>query len=622
MRWLIMGAGLSLTLACAKSSGPPNDATQVHTTEAPIAPNVVLWGDTHLHTSYSPDAYMFGNTSADPDTAYRWAKGLPVVHPYTQAKIQIGTPLDFLVVADHAEMMAVPLRLFSGDESLAKTKAGRRILRMAKAGKQQQVFLEFVEAINNNNPPPALDTPEIRESVWREYVQITERHNEPGSFTSFIGWEWTSTPNGKNLHRVVFTPQDGGVVSAFTPYSAFDSDKPEDLWAWLGTTSESTGASFLAIPHNPNISGGLMFDDVDSEGRPITADYARTRMKWEPVVEIVQIKGDSETSPSLSPNDEFAGFEPFSHMIDSESLGAEAEDGHSSPSDPGDFVRSGMLRGLSLETSIGANPYKVGVIGSTDSHTGMASAEEDNFWGKTAFDSTPTNTFGEFLEIPGFGADMSAAGLAGVWADENTREAIFEAFERKEVYASSGPRMQVRFFGGWSFTADEADPATLASTGYGKGVPMGGDLTKGPAGKAPTFLLHAVRDPKGANLDRIQVVKGWVDADGTAHEQVYDVAWSGDRQSVDGKVAAVGNTVDLATGAYTNDIGTPELVAMWTDPSFDPDERAFYYLRALQIPTPRHTLYDAIALKMDPSATGHPSTIQDRAYSSAIYYTP
>jgi hypothetical protein len=441
----------------------------------------------------------------------------------------------------------------------------------------------------------------------------------PGEFTSFIGWEWTSTPGGKNLHRVVFTPQGGDVAAKFIPYSAFDSDKPEDLWDWLASTSAQSGAEFLAIPHNPNISGGLMFNDVDSEGRPITAEYARMRMRWEPVIEVTQIKGDSETDPILSPNDEFAAFEPFMHVLDSEDLGSGAKP----ELGPGDFARSALGRGLEIESKVGANPYKFGMIGSTDSHTGMASAEEDNFHGKTVYDSIPENRFNSFMGIKGFGADMSASGLAGVWSPVNERGALFDSFQRKEVYASTGPRIRLRFFGGWDFDDGDADRPGLARIGYDEGVPMGGDLTQGPEGGAPTFLMYAIKDPRGANLDRVQVVKGWLDADGKSQEKVYDVAWSDERAlGEDGSLPPVGNSVDLETGSYTNDIGDAQLSTAWTDPDFDPSVRSFYYVRVLQIPTPRHTLYDGLSLSMTPEETEHPATIQERAYSSPIWYTP
>ena len=614
---LLLSFTVGLLSGCAPSGGPPPYAT---TGALGAEPTEVFWGDTHLHTSYSPDAYFFGNTTADPDTAYRYAKGRPVIHPYHGGKIQIGTPLDFLVVADHAEMMGVPFRLFRGDAELTKTASGKRFIEMVKAGKNQEVFFEFITAINKNQPFEDLNGEDLRRSVWSDMVAITERHNEPGRFTSFIGWEWTSTPDGKNLHRVVFMPEGGDTAAKFIPYSAFDSDKPEDLWAWLEETSSRTGAHFTAIPHNSNISGGLMFNDVDSEGRPITAEYARTRMKWERVIEVTQIKGDSETDPILSPNDEFADFEPFNHLIDTEAV----REGHEGPEpQAGDFARTALGRGLETEAKVGVNPFKFGMIGSTDSHTGMSSAEEDNFHGKTAFDSTPANTFDTFLDIEGFGADMSAAGVAGVWAEENGRTPLFEAFQRKEVYATSGPRVRLRFFGGWDFSGKDAGKKKLAEIGYDGGVPMGGDLTKAPKGKAPSFLIYAIKDPLGANLDRIQVVKGWLDEDGRAQEKVYNVAWSDHRTlGEDGSLHPVGTTVDLSTGFYTNSIGDAQLSTVWHDPDFDSTVRAFYYVRVLQIPTPRHTLYDAIALGMDPEKTGHPSTIQERAYSSPIWYTP
>jgi hypothetical protein len=579
---LSLASVCGLLAACGSGGGPPAYATAAAVRGEP---SQVFWGDTHLHTSYSPDAFFFGNETADPDTAYRYAKGLPVVHPYHRAKIQIGTPLDFLVVADHAEMMGVPFRLFQGDETLTKTASGRRFVKMLKAGKGQEVFIEFVGAINEGKPYEDLNGEDTRRSVWSDMVSITERHNAPGRFTSFIGWEWTSTPGGKNLHRVVFMPQGGEVAAKFIPYSSFDSIEPEDLW----------------------------------EGRPITAEYARTRMKWEPVIEVTQIKGDSETDPILSPTDEFADFEPFSHAIDTESLGTGAK----APIGPGDFARAALGRGLELEAKVGVNPYKFGMIGSTDSHTGMSSAEENNFHGKTAFDSTPANTFDTFIGVKGFGADMSASGMAGVWAPVNERTALFDAFRRKEVYATTGPRIRVRLFGGWGYASDDATKKELAQIGYANGVPMGGDLTEAPEGKAPRFLVYAIKGPQGANLDRVQMVKGWLNENGVAQEKVYNIAWSDDRElDDDGTLKPVGNTVDLVTGTYTNEIGDAQLSTVWEDPDFNPEVRAFYYLRVLQIPTPRHTLYNAIALSMDPAKTGHPPTIQERAYSSPIWYTP
>ncbi len=578
-------------------------------------PTRLYWGDTHLHTSYSADAYFLGNRSAGPDTAYRWAQGLPVVHPSTQSRVQIRTPLDFLVVADHAEMLTVPERLMNGDPKLSNTPTGRKWIEMMGAGKGAQIFeYEFGAAINSNTPIADFDTESIKGAAWGDVVQAAERHYAPCSFTSFIGWEWTSTPNGNNLHRVVFMPDGEEKARAFLPFSSFDSDKPEDLWAWLEETSERVGTDFVAIPHNSNISGGLMFDEVDSEGRPITAEYARMRMRWEPVVEVTQIKGDSETHPKLSPNDELAGFETFSHLLKVGGGQAEVSEG--------DYVRSSLQRGMQIDQNVGANPYKFGMIGSTDSHTGLASAEESNFWGKFAIDSTPETTFVE-IAAGLSGADMSASGLAAVWAEENTRMSLFAAFKRKEVYATTGPRIRVRFFGGWHFKSKNAQQPGMVNIGYTYGHPMGSDLTKAPEDEAPKFLMYAVKDPAGANLDRMQIVKGWVDAGGQAHEKVYDVALAGARQyDEQGRALPIASTVDLKTGKYHNVFGAPSLSAYWEDPDFDRTQRAFYYLRVVQIPTPRHTLSDAIALGMDPNDTGHPSVIQERAYSSPIWYTP
>ncbi len=592
----------------------------------------VYFGDTHLHTSYSPDAYLMENRSADPDTAYRYAKGEPVIHPYNKAKIQIHTPLDFLVVSDHSEYMGVIPMLFAGDPRVANTEFGKRFVRLSNEGKHAEAFGELILSVNNNTAVEEINTPEIRESVWNDIMDAAERHNEPGKFTSFLGWEWSSTPNGANLHRIVFLKDGKDVGTKLMPYTSFDSDKPEDLWNWLAKTSKSLNAEMLAIPHNSNISKGLMFQTVDSDGKPITAEYAKLRMAWEPVVEVTQIKGDSETNPRLSPNDEFADYETYEHFIEVQDEGVAMFDdsnlGDTKAIEPdievskGDYIRSALKRGLEIENKTGANPYKFGLVGSTDSHTAMSSAEEDNFWGKMAIDSTPGTK--EVEIIPGAnGYDMGAAGLAGVWAEENTRASLFDAFRRKEVFATTGPRIIVRVFGGWDFTEEDTKVKDLATVGYKKGVPMGSDLTKAPQGKAPSFLIKAVKDPKGANLDRIQVVKGWLDKDGNAQEKVYDVAWSGDRKpGADGKVPAVGSTVDLKTASYNNSIGTPLLVTSWTDPEFEASERAFYYIRALQIPTPRNSLYDAVALQIDPKETGHPATIQERAYTSPIWYTP
>ncbi len=603
-------------------------------------PTHLFFGDTHLHTSYSFDAFLNRNQSADPDTAYRWAKGKPVIHPYTRARVQIGTPLDFLVVSDHAEALGVMRAIINETEELGelsfldglkRSYALWLIRNKVAEGAGDEIFAEFLPKVVAQNPdgdPVADPANEMPDSVlgdmtkteitaWNEIVDAAERHNEPGKFTALIGWEWTSTPTGVNLHRVVISPDGGDKARSYDPFGSDDSQYPEDLWAWLDKTSKEIGADFIAIPHNSNVSKGFMFSETTLRGQPITVDYARTRIAWEPVAEITQVKGDSETYPTLSPEDPFADFEPFDFYLQ----GAEEE----YKPKAGSFIRPALRLGLAIQQSTGANPYKFGLIGSTDSHTGLSTAEEDNFWGKMALDSTPeTKGPGVLGGGPASGWDMSASGLAAVWATENTRQAIFAAFKRREVYATSGPRISVRFFGGWSFDPNAAGAENLAEIGYAQGVPMGGDLTR-PTGnnrKKIQFLVRAVKDPKDANLDRIQIVKGWLDGKGNTHEKVFDVAWSDDRQpDGKGRLPPVGDTVNRELPGYTNTVGVPELSALWEDPSFDPDQRAFYYVRVLQIPTPRHSLYDSVALQAEVPET-RPAAIQERAYTSPIWYTP
>ncbi len=552
---------LALAMAVIGCKPPPP------TTPAAIAsePNRLYWGDTHVHSTYSSDAYAMGNHTADPDTAYRWAKGLPVVHPRTKAKVQIEKPLDFMVLTDHSEDLGSHLDL-----------------------------------------DPAV--------AWGNIVEAAERNYAPCSFTTFIGWEWTSALDGKSVHRIVMMKDGAEQANQLEPFSALDSARPEDLWSWLEETSARVGTDFLAIPHNPNLSKGAMFAEVDSEGQPITPAYAASRMRWEPLAEVSQFEGDSETHPSLSPEDDFASFERYP-----EAPGGSAEQTKVSE---GSYARSALLRGLGIEQAVGANPFELGLLGSTNSHTGLSSAEEDNFWGATASESDPSN--GVQPEAEGIqGGELSAQALTAVWAEENTRAFIFEAFKRKEVYATTGPRMRVRFFGGWQFSKKQAGDPRMVTLGYTLGWPMGSNLKKAPEGKAPGFLMYAVKDPDGANLDRIQIIKGWVDADGNTHERIYDVAWSDERErGPDGNVPPVTDTVDPATAEYLNSVGAPSLRGFWADPDFDPKQRAFYYVRVLQIPTPRHTLYDAVARGIDPKTLQQPLAIQERAYTSPIWYTP
>ncbi len=583
----------------------------------------LFWGDTHLHTSNSFDVFLFGTANATPETAYRFARGLPVVSPTTGTRWQLQTPLDFLVVADHAEAMGSMPRLFFGDPALADTKTGK-IFRKIGADQSEESLQAVYDLLvnvgsgldNDYGLSPKdlyadLHGGEKRRSTWDEQIAAAERHNEPGVFTALIGWEWSAQPGGGNLHRVVFTAQGGDIASQFLPFSTLESDDPEKLWAWLDGVSTKTGAEFIAIPHNPNISIGRMFPLETQSGAAVDAAYARTRMKWEPVVEVTQIKGDSEAHPLLSPTDEFADFETYPFVL--------TPDGRTPDPTQADYARSGLKRGLELGQRLGANPFKFGMIGSTDAHTGMSAVEEHSFAGKGQHDALPSDRSHPTGLGSSKGWDMGAAGYVAVWASENTRRGIFDAFRRKEVYASTGPRIRLRFFGGYDFAAGDVTASDFATVGYRKGVPMGGDLPGASGSQAPAFLMRATMDPNAARLDRIQVIKGWVGADGGSREKIYDVALSDERS--DGSVP-VGNTVDLATGKYTNTIGAAELAALWRDPDFDPSQPAFYYVRVLQIPTPRYSLLDAIALGIDVAATNRPATIQERVYSSPIWYTP
>ena len=591
----------------------------------------LLWGDTHVHTKYSFDAYLNRNMSADPATAYRFARGLPVVHPFHRARVQLRMPLDFLVIADHAEAFGlmstvveegIPREGLGLGQRLRARLVERFFRKAVERDEGMQAFTSFLpdttdvaEAAAAGRTMGVPNTDRIRRATWAKIAEAADEHYEPGVFTSLIGWEWSSLPAGANLHRVVFTSSDATVAKRFLPYSSIDSMYPEDLWAWLEKTRRETGAEFVSIPHNPNISRGYMFDDKSLRGEPIGPEYARIRRAWEPVVEMTQLKGDSETHPDLSPDDPFADFEEYPHYIHQKKIEYRAR--------PGDYVRSALLRGLSIEAKIGFNPYRFGLIGSTDAHTGLASHEEPNFWGKFGRDSVPESKNPAWRTQDGpNGWSMSASGLAAVWAEENTREAILAAFRRREVYATTGPRMPVRVFGGFDYRAADLDVRNAESL-RGRGVPMGGELSRDGAGRAPRLWVRAAMEPGGAHLDRIQVVKGRIDSSGRTHEKVYDAAWSAGRtRGPDGALPAVGNTVDLTTGAWSNEIGSPELATVWQDPDFDAAEPAFYYVRVLTIPVPRHSFLDALALGIDPAETGQDVTIQERAYTSPIWYTP
>jgi hypothetical protein len=580
-------------------------------------PKEVYFGDLHLHTRNSPDAYGQGNKELSPADAYRFARGEMVVSS-SGIKARLKRPLDFLAVTDHGEFIGAYYRFSQKDPVLLESHVGKRWSKFIEEGTPEKLMYEFVQSIQD--PDEARDQlpEEVRRSIWTDVAETADRYNEPGRFTAFSGYEWTSMTGGNNLHRVVIFKNGAEAVTRILPFSAQDSIDPEDLWAALEGFEKTGGVDVLSIPHNSNLSNGIFFAEETLSGEPLSRAYAETRMRWEPIVEMTQIKGDSETHPVLSPTDEFADFERWDSWNIMGTVKTRPE------MLPGSYARSALKRGLEFEQKLGANPYKFGMIGSTDDHTAFATAGEDNFFGKFA-NSEPSPDRALTHMAGGKYSDwqLGASGLAAVWAPENTREALFAAMKRKEVYATTGSRIMVRFFGGWDYADDAVFRQDWVKTGYARGVPMGGDLTKAPDGKAPVFMVLALKDPDDANLDRIQIVKGWLDAEGKTHEQVYDVALS-DGRKVDpatGKAPPVGSTVDVEDASYTNTIGAAQLAAVWTDPDFDPAERAFYYARVIEIPKPRWTAYDAKFFKVDmPDEV--PMTVQDRAYTSPIWYTP
>ena len=577
----------------------------------------LLWGDTHVHSSYSFDAYGYGNTTIDPDAAYRFARGDPIAHPGTGELVRLERPLDFLVVADHAELLGLARRAARGDADVAARPFLRQVLNLIAAGEltaARDLLFSLFGTRDRVLRQDLLRNPRLLSRSWADVVDAADRNNRPGRFTALVGWEWSggldraTREERTTLHRVIFTSAGGTAAKSFNPFTAFDSERPEHLWAWLEATQRATGAAFVAIPHNPNLSSGQMFAAVDSNGQAITRSYAATRARWEPVVEITQSKGTSETHPALSPNDEFADFEIYRGL------------GVSPRPSQAEYVRSALMRGLEIEARVGANPYKFGLVGSTDVHTGLSSTNERAFLGVLASAATPAQR----REGPfSLGWHMSASGRAGVWATANTREAILAAFRRREVYATTGPRIAVRVFGGFDFTPADAGARDLARVGYRKGVPMGGQLWTAPANRALTLLIHAVKDPSEANLDRVQVVKVWLDRDGAAHERIYDAVWSRRRGGEPSdRPSALRDIVDLWTATGRADVGSAQLSTVWRDPDFDPGRRALYYVRVLQVPTPRNSLVDAIALGIDPEETGYPATLQERAFSSPIWFSP
>ena len=581
-------------------------------------PTRVFWGDQHVHTGWSADAGAFGCTLG-PEEALRFARGEQVTSSLGEPA-KLSRPLDWIAVTDHSDVAGVIFEIRDGNPNLMTDPQIKKWHDMMASGQGVEAASEMISAQSNNRIPAPMKDPKLARSIWQKNTAIMEKYNEPGRFTAFIGYEWTSNAGGgDNLHRNVIYRDGKALADQFVPMTTFDSENPEDLWKWLDAYEEKTGGSLLAIPHNGNLSNGKMFALQTFLGSPLTREWAETRARWEPIYEITQIKGDGETQPTLSPNDEFAAFEKW----DQANLAGV-------PKKPGmlerEYARQALKEGLKLGQELGANPFKFGFVSGTDTHTGLTTAEEDNFFGKhTGVEPMPTRFEHAVIKTPQVnvvGWQMSASGYTGVWATENTREGLWDALKRKEAYSTTGPRMTVRFFGGWDFDAKDAETRLPADAGYAKGVPMGGDLQQPPAGKSPTFLVAALKDPLSGNLDRYQIIKGWMDVSGELHEKVYDVAWSGDRKpDADGKLPEVGNTVNTEDANWTNTIGTPELIAVWKDPDFDPSLRAFYYGRVIEIPTPRWTAYEAkrFGIKM-PSEV--PMMIQERAYTSPIWYTP
>ncbi len=589
-------------------------------------PSRPFWGDTHLHTSLSMDAGAFGNRLGL-DAAYQFARGEEVTSS-TGLKVKLSRPLDFLVIADHSDNMGFFPDLFAGKAFILEDPTGKDWYDRVMAGEGVGVALELISLFSQGKFPEGLmyapdSTP--YKSAWSATVDAAEKFNDPGQFTAFIGYEWTSLVRGNNMHRVVVY-RDGGDIGRqmvpFTTIPPMGSTNPRDLWKWLANFEEKTGGDVLAIAHNGNLANGIMFPlEAQYDGVVLDDVYVNQRAKWEPLYEATQIKGDGEAHPFLSPNDEFADYETWD-------LGnLDASEAKTNDMLAGEYAREALKRGLAIEKELGINPYKFGIIGSTDSHTSLATAQEDNFFGKhSGYEPNADRMTHPFMKTDAgtiFGWQQVASGLAAVWATENTREALFDAMERKEVYATTGSRMGVRFFGGWEFTDQDLNSRQPAFAGYDKGVAMGGDLRARPSGaSAPTLMVYALRDPIGANLDRIQIIKGWMDAQGATHEKVYDVAWSGDRRpGADGKLPAVGNTVDVANANWTNTIGAPELATVWSDPDFDPAQNAFYYARVIEIPTPRWSTYDAFRLGV-PLPEDAPTSTQERAYTAPIWYTP
>lgn len=594
---LVIGSAVTLP-ALAQQSKPNPDKN-------------VYFGELHIHSSYSLDSYVFGTKKLGPKEATKYAMGRPVTHP-GGFEVQLPQPLDFTLVMDHSEYTGIfPL----AEDSDSPFRKNERLLadsmRFGVWANGADLYKVLSITLLKNKPIKALQGPDVAGHAWKQIVNIADTYNKPGTFTTFPGWEWTATPNYKNLHRIVFF-KDSKHASD-TEFSSLDSSDPQGLWKWM-EEQRASGNDVVAISHNGNLSDGALYPRrINHDGQPIDKAYAEKRMRNEPTSEITQVKGQSETTPLLSPDDEFADFNIFVWML----LGAKGV-----PTDYGSYMRLALRDGIAMQGAFGFNPYKFGFTAGSDSHSAASAYRQDNYFGEHGtMDASPEDRLSPVKHLNLDNRQVDPAGLTGVWAEENTRESLWSAINRKETYATSGLRMKVRLFGGWEYGPEILMQQDWVKTGYAKGVPMGGDLPAAKS-KAPSFIVWAETDPTAANLDRIQIIKGWA-KNGQSFEKIYDVAWSGNRKPdpATGKVPAVHSTVDISKGTYQNTAGSKELKTVWTDPDFDPTLDAFYYARALLIPTPRWTTIQAAQLGMVPPSVV-PLTVQDRAWSSPIWYTP
>lgn len=583
-------------------------------------PTRPLWGDQHTHTSWSGDAGAVG-TSLGPDELLKLAQGHEI-RSNTGQKIRLSRPYDWLVVTDHSEGLGMIKDVIIGDPELMTDPILRDWNQAINAGGQEAaaVLFDIMDRQATGRLPDIVNDPERAFNTWHSMTEIIEANNKPGVFSAIIGFEFTSNfGGGNNLHRNVIYRGDKDEADQMAPFTVLESEDPEDLWAWMQRYEDETGGKLMAIPHNGNLSNGMMFALETLDGEPLDAAYAETRAKWEPLYEITQTKGTSEQHPFLSPNDEFADFE----IWDRGNLNLVPKTPEMLPFE---YAREALKLGLKLEADLGTNPFKMGIVAGTDTHTGMSTAEENNFFGKFAGAEPSAERWNkvafQFGDVVIRDWEIGASGLTAVWAEENTRASIWDAMKRREVYGTTGPRILVRMFGGYDFGQEDALARNVAARGYAKGVPMGGDLGRPGDEEVPRFLVGAMKDPISGNLDRIQIVKGWVDAEGEMHEKVFDVAWSDGRElDADGNLPSVGSTIDLETASFTNTIGAAELVSVWADPDFDPSQPAFYYARVIEIPTPRWTAYDAVYFNLDMDEEVR-MTITERAYTSPIWYTP